>query len=95
MPGKHGRGKQKGAGCIGRECTMEQMTKDQEAIVDFIPPEALLPSLGIRQGKKIKIMAFSSFGGPVIVAVGGRSIAIGRSLASKIKLIGAEDAATS
>ena len=73
--------------CNG-ELTMEQMMKGQEAMVDFIPEEALLPSLGIRRGKKVKMRAFSSFGGPLIVAVGGRNIAIGRSLASQIKLVG-------
>ena len=43
-----------------------------------------LNSLGLREGKKIKIISNIAFNGPVTVDVGYSRIAVGRGMASKV-----------
>jgi ferrous iron transport protein A len=45
-----------------------------------------LRQLGICPGKKVKVLRFAPLGGPVMVDVEGRSIAIGRGIAAKVKV---------
>ncbi|MCL0066262.1 ferrous iron transport protein A [Thermodesulfovibrionales bacterium] len=74
------------------EVSLEQMVTGQDAVIMFIPSkQPNLPSLGFRLGKKIKVLAFQCFGGPIIVEVDGRSIAVGRLLASQIKVVSGGD----
>jgi len=43
-----------------------------------------LRSMGVREGKKLRIVAKHPFAGPLVVEVDGRKITIGRGMASKI-----------
>lgn len=44
-------------------------------------------SLGIREGKTLKIIAKEPFGGPIVVKTDNTQITIGRGMASKIKVL--------
>jgi len=43
-----------------------------------------LRTLGIREGKPIKVMTSQPFGGPLVAEIEGRKITIGRGMAQKI-----------
>ncbi|MGM0411291.1 MAG: FeoA family protein [Bacillota bacterium] len=43
-----------------------------------------LNSLGLRKGKKIKVISNMAFNGPITVDVGYSRIAVGRGMASKV-----------
>ena len=48
--------------------------------------ESKLRQLGICRGKVLKVIRFAPLGGPVMVDVDGRSIALGRKIAEKIQV---------
>jgi|GEM_PF-704606 len=58
----------------------------QKGIVSDVPAVDLLPALGIRKGKRLTIIARSVAGGPVLVCVDDRTIAIDRSIAKRVAL---------
>ncbi|MBC7081234.1 MAG: ferrous iron transport protein A [Thermoplasmatales archaeon] len=41
-------------------------------------------SIGLREGKNLRVIASHPFGGPIVVEVDGREISIGRGMAMKI-----------
>jgi ferrous iron transport protein A len=43
-----------------------------------------LRTMGIREGKVIRIVTSHPFGGPIVVLVGGRQTTIGRGIANRI-----------
>jgi ferrous iron transport protein A len=43
-----------------------------------------LRTLGIREGKSLKIVAIHPFAGPLVVEVDGREITVGRGIAQRI-----------
>lgn len=45
-----------------------------------------LEAMGIRIGKTVSIVSSQALGGPVIISVDGRHTAIGRGMASRIKV---------
>ena len=92
MLGKHSKQKRHRAGKRGNKnnFTMLNLSTEEEAVIADIPDETLLPSLGIRKGKRVKAKSLAPFGGPIIVAIGNRNIAVSRSLADQIKLVGDE-----
>ena len=44
-----------------------------------------LRQLGICPGREVKVLRFAPMGGPILVDVEGRSVALGRGLASRVK----------
>ncbi len=63
---------------------MDTLQKGEEATVFDVPDIRLLSSLGIRIGKKVKLLTKSFAKGPLILFVNDRSIVIDRSIAQKI-----------
>ncbi len=66
--------------------TLAQMTRGEKAAIVFVPEQSLLPSLGLRLGKKLKVRGWQYFGGPVVIEIEGRNVAVGRVLAQQIEL---------
>jgi ferrous iron transport protein A len=52
--------------------------------------EHKLRQLGLLPGDTARVLRYAPLGGPVLIEVGGRSIALGRGIASKVEV---EDAA--
>lgn len=75
------------SGEVPGKVTLEQLKKGQEGIICFVPDHPVLPPLGFRPGKKVRLCCLESFGGPVIAEIEKRSIALGRSLAREIQVI--------
>lgn len=48
--------------------------------------EKKLGQLGLLPGDRVQILRHAPFGGPVLIEVEGRSIALGRGIASKIEV---------
>ncbi|NLN70337.1 MAG: ferrous iron transport protein A [Chloroflexi bacterium] len=48
--------------------------------------DSKLRQLGLCPGRVVKILRYAPLGGPVMIEVGGRSVAIGRGIAAKIKV---------
>ena len=45
-----------------------------------------LRQLGICPGREVKVLRFAPMGGPILVDVEGRSVALGRGIASRVKV---------
>ncbi|NLN14404.1 MAG: ferrous iron transport protein A [Tissierellia bacterium] len=60
------------------------LNKDTSCRIVSIPNVSLLESLGIRKGIKVKLKNKQPLGGPVVVQMGTRNIAIGRDIANQI-----------
>ena len=45
-----------------------------------------LRQLGLIPGRKVKVLRFAPIGGPVMVDVEGRSVALGRGIAARIQV---------
>lgn len=43
-----------------------------------------LRTMGIREGKKLKVVAVHPFAGPLVLDIDGRQITLGRSIAQRI-----------
>ncbi len=50
----------------------------------YVPDNPLIHLLGLRPGKVLQYQCRQIFGGPLLIKVGERKIALSRSLASKI-----------
>lgn len=48
--------------------------------------DSKLRQLGISPGREVKVLRYAPMGGPLMVDVGGRSVAIGRGIAAKIQV---------
>ncbi len=57
-----------------------------EGIKGGISCQKRLEQLGLKKGQIIKIVNKSNFGGPILVEINGTKVAIGRGLASKIRV---------
>jgi len=45
-----------------------------------------LRQLGLSPGKEIKVLRYAPMGGPIMIDVEGRSVAIGRGIASRVQV---------
>lgn len=45
-----------------------------------------LRQLGLTPGREVKIMRFAPLGGPVMIDVEGRSVALGRGIAARVQV---------
>lgn len=70
--------------------SLASLTEGQEAVIASVPDLPLLPPLGLRPGKKIRVRARGCCGGPIFVEVERRCIALGRCLAREVKLLAPE-----
>lgn len=66
--------------------SLDSMVRGQSGIVHSAPPVDLLPALGIRPGKRLHLLARSIAGGPILVCVDRRTIAIDRTIAGQIAM---------
>ncbi len=58
----------------------------QSGTVCAVPSVDLLPALGVRRGKHLRVVARSIAGGPIVVLVDRRTIAVDRAIAGQIAL---------
>jgi ferrous iron transport protein A len=45
-----------------------------------------LRQLGLCPGRKVRVLRYAPFGGPVMIDVDGRSVALGRGIASRVSV---------
>lgn len=66
--------------------TLDSLEVGQAAIIETVPDHDLLPPLGVRPGKSVCLQTGQMFDGPLILAVGGRTVALDRRLAGQIRV---------
>lgn len=49
-----------------------------------LPFQSRLRTMGIREGKLLKVVAIHPFAGPIVVEVDGREVTLGRGIAQRI-----------
>ncbi|GEM_PF-2153529 len=67
------------------EC-IHSLSRGEEGIILEVPDMSLLASLGLRLGKRVRLISKSFAGGPVVLSVDDRSIAVDRELAEQITI---------
>lgn len=67
-----------------KEKSLYYVKEERDYIVESVPKADLLPSLGIYPKSLIRKNYKYSFGGPVVVKVGSREVAIGKDIAEHI-----------
>ncbi len=65
---------------------IHSLSRGEEGTISDVPEMSLLASLGLRLGKRVKLLSKSFAGGPVVLSVDDRSIAVDRELAEKITI---------
>ncbi|MEJ6952478.1 FeoA family protein [Natronospora cellulosivora (SeqCode)] len=65
---------------------LQELRKGEEALILATPENLLLAPLGLREGKRLKVKSKQIFGGPIVVNIEGRSVAIDKKIAKNIKL---------
>ncbi len=63
---------------------MDTLSRGDEGVIFDVPDMHLLAALGIRIGKRIRVLTRSVANGPLILSVSDRSIVIDRHIAQKI-----------
>lgn len=63
-----------------------EIKKKQNCIIQSLPEIGLLHYLGLREGLKVSVITKQPFGGPVVVQIGNRSIAISKEIAQQINV---------
>ncbi len=69
------------------EVPLGSLRKGQEAVIATVPEVSLLPPLGFRPGKAVRIQARGHFGGPVFAEIEKRCVALEPALAGKVTVI--------
>lgn len=69
-----------------KSCTLYTAPRKKRCILESIPDEKLLQSLGIRSGVELSIVSRQPFGGPVTIKLGDRCLAISKSIAEQISI---------
>jgi len=60
------------------------LLRGEEGIIHAVPDMGVLASLGLRRGKKVRLVSKSPARGPLVLSVDERSVAIDRTLAERI-----------
>lgn len=60
--------------------------KKNRCVLENPPAEALLQALGLRQGVEVAVVGRQPLGGPVVVRLGRRCLAISKDIAEKISI---------
>ncbi len=68
--------------------TLDVLPIGQHAEIQQIPDNVLLSPLGLRRGKSVKMHGKSPLGGPYILEIDGRLVAIARQAAAEITVAG-------
>ncbi len=68
------------------QIVLNDLRVGEKGTVCLVPEVELLSALGIRVGKRVQVMARSIAGGPILVRVDRRTVAIDRTIASQIML---------
>lgn len=66
--------------------SLKMMNIDEEATVLSCPDHSCLNALGIRNGKRVRMETRQPFGGPLLVSIDGRKVAIDPGIALNIKV---------
>lgn len=61
-----------------------QFKKNRRCMIEKLPSNHLLKSLGVREGITVSVMSRQPLGGPIVIQIGKRSIAIARDVAEQI-----------
>lgn len=73
------------------DITLAQLREGEEAHVTALNAghgfQRRLRSLGLKEGKTIRLVAKHHFGGPLVVQLQGRQITIGRGMAQRIIVV--------
>ncbi len=73
--------------CNGLCC----LNRGKKAVITSTPDNLLLAPMGVRKGKEIQLKAKQPWGGPLIVEIEGRNVAISRDLGKRIKIKGVKN----
>ncbi|AOY75824.1 FeoA family protein [Clostridium formicaceticum] len=60
------------------------LQKNNRCMIEKLPVNHLLKSLGVREGMTVSVMSRQPMGGPIVIGIGKRSIAIARDVAEQI-----------
>lgn len=66
--------------------TLYDLQNNNKCIIKKMPLINLLYSLGLREGLSISITTRQPLGGPIVVQMGNRNIAIAKDIAKKIQV---------
>lgn len=64
--------------------SLYKIKKATNCIIESVPTQKILEALGIRKGVNIRVLVRQPFGGPVVVRLGQRDIAISSEYAKQI-----------
>jgi ferrous iron transport protein A len=64
--------------------SLYQLQKSKQCTIYQIPSIDLLNAIGVRRGISVKVLTRQPFGGPIVIQVGRRSIALARDIAEQI-----------
>lgn len=64
--------------------TLYQLSKEKRCVIEKCPMIKLLQSLGLREGIPVSITSKQPFGGPIVVKIGNRNIAVAKDIAQEI-----------
>ncbi|TVR61224.1 MAG: hypothetical protein EA426_03715 [Spirochaetaceae bacterium] len=67
-------------------CRLCDLEPDQTGTITRVPQTPTLTALGFRPGNPCSVIARQPMGGPLILWIGGREVAVGRSIASGIEI---------
>ncbi len=76
------------AGCeyLQEAFSLNQLSRGSKGVIVSVPENPLMFPLGLRPGKEFQCLGHQLFGGPLLVKVGDRQIALSRAIADKIKV---------
>ncbi|AFS77430.1 FeoA family protein [Gottschalkia acidurici 9a] len=66
--------------------TLYELDKSRKCILAKTPGNSLLNSIGVREGKKVSMVTKQPLGGPIVVQVDKRNIAISKDIACQIEI---------
>ena len=69
---------------LHKDLSLKNFPENSEAKIIQVPKHSLLAPLGLRKGKKIKILSSQAWNGPLVVEIEGRQIAIAKDIAANI-----------
>lgn len=72
--------------------SLDMLSPGKQAVIVSVPKHSLLAPLGLRKGKKVVFKGKQPWGGPIVVAIDHRNVAIARKLAQEITIAGEENA---
>lgn len=68
------------------KCSLYHLDEASDYVVSDVSLKGLLNSLGIREGVMVRAISRQPFGGPVVIKVGDRCVALAKEVASQIQV---------